>query len=160
MNSLQTPQTLRQVRETLGLSQASVSAETGIDRSNISRFENGRLILNDEELDTLQDHYVSLGFDFSEIETEDDQEVDEFDQPVVLRDFCTIMDGFVLPEYYSPEEAEELLAELKHHEDYIEAELHSAPRVGFFGVDETNLRRRLRLVGLRGLRCYSINEFH
>lgn len=61
MNHLQTPQALRQVR---ALSQAPVS------RTYLPRFETGVQILSDEHLQALQDHYVNMGFDFSEIDEE------------------------------------------------------------------------------------------
>ena len=158
MNNIQTPTILKKARESLGLSQASVSRDTGINRTYLSRFESAVQILSDSDLQSLQDHYANLGFDFSEIVgTENiDQELYGDGAQTVKRESCTIIDGFLIPEGITPSKAEDLLDELKRHEKIIEEELSSAPNQGFFGADEGDLRRRLGLDGLRGLRCYSI----
>ena len=158
MNIIQTPSTLKQARESLGLSQASVSRETGINRSYLSRFESGVQIFPDADLQSLQDHYASQGFDFSKIaETENiEQATNQFGNPTVPRGSCTIIDGFLIPDGANSLEVEEILDELKRHEEIIESELRTPPITGLFGTDERDLRRRLRLIGLRGLRCYSI----
>jgi len=62
MNNFQTPAILKQARESLGLSQASVSRETGLNRTYLSRFESGIQILSDANLQALQDHYATSGF--------------------------------------------------------------------------------------------------
>jgi len=158
MNNFQTPSILKQAREKLGLSQTSVSKETGLNRTYLSRFESGVQILPDHNLQDLQDHYAAMGFDFSEIaDTENDhQEPNEDGMPTVPRENCTIIDGFLIPDGISSLEVEELLDELRHHEDFIESELKKAPISGLLGIDSGNLKRKLRLIGLRGLRCYSI----
>jgi len=158
MNNIQTPVILKKARESLGLSQASVSRDTGINRTYLSRFESAVQILSDSDLQSLQDHYANLGFDFSEIAgTENiDNELYGDGTQTVSRESCTIIDGFLIPEGTTPSKAEDLLDELKRHEEIIEAELSSAPNEGFFGIDEGDLRSRLGLIGLRGLRCYSI----
>ena len=153
MNNLQTPEILKKARENLGLSQTSVSREIGLNRTYLSRFESGVQILPDDNLQALQDHYATMGFDFSEFAEE---EPNQHGNPTVAREGVTIMDGFLIPDEIDPITVEELLSELKQHEDFIESELSTAPKSGLFGTDETNLRRRLRLIGLRGLRCYSI----
>jgi transcriptional regulator with XRE-family HTH domain len=153
MNNLQTPEILKKARENLGLSQTSVSRETGLNRTYLSRFESGVQILPDDNLQALQDHYATMGFDFSEVAEE---EPNQHGNPTVAREGVTIMDGFLIPDEIDPITVEELLSELKQHEDFIESELSAIPKSGLFGTDETNLRRRLRLIGLRGLRCYSI----
>jgi transcriptional regulator with XRE-family HTH domain len=153
MTNLQTSKMLRNARESLGLSQAKVSRDTGINRTYLSRFEGGIQVLPDDHLRVLQEHYEEAGFEFPAI-SEKDSEIDLQGNPTVHRDSCTIMDGFLLPDDYNPIEVEDLLEELKSHEDFINSELNSAPENGF--LPERSLRRRLREIAFRGLRCYSI----
>lgn len=54
MTNLQTAEILRKARESLGLSQAKVSRDTGINRTYLSRFESGIQILPDDHLQALQ----------------------------------------------------------------------------------------------------------
>ena len=158
MNNIQTPVILKQARESLGLSQASVSRETGINRTYLSRFESAVQILSDSDLQSLQDHYANLGFEFSEIAGIENTEHDLNDDgnQIVPRESCTIIDGFLIPDGIDSLKVEDLLDELKRHEEFIESELSTPPITSIFGTDERDLRRRLRLLGLRGLRCYSI----
>ena len=51
------PIRIKGIREELGLSQIKVSAETGIHQSYISKYENGTLEPNLEQLGTLANYY-------------------------------------------------------------------------------------------------------
>ena len=158
MNNFQTPTILKQAREKLGLSQASVSRETGINRSYLSRFESGVQLLSDANLQALQDHYATTGFDFSSAAdtTDDEQQLNDYGNPEVLRESVTILDGFQIPEDLLAVDAEELLTELERNEEYIRSQLITTPKIGLFGVDQDDLIHKLMLIGLHGLRCYSI----
>ena len=158
MNNFQTPAILKQARESLGLSQASVSRETGLNRTYLSRFESGVQILSDDSLQALQDHYATSGFDFALIADipESKQQLNDYGNPEISRESCTIIDGFLIPEGLLSAEAEELLIELESNEEYIRTQLSTPPKLGLFGVDQEDLSQRLLLIGLRGLRCYSI----
>lgn len=48
---------IKAIREELGLSQVKVSAETGIHQSYLSKYENGTLEPNIEQLGTLANYY-------------------------------------------------------------------------------------------------------
>lgn len=55
----------KEIRNTLGLSQRVLAEETGINKTDLSRFENGHLILRNDLVDTLIEYFESKGADLS-----------------------------------------------------------------------------------------------
>lgn len=143
----------RKLRLELGLSQKGVTAHTGISNTDISKFENGYLLLRSNQLQALRDFYLSKGADLpgeaiksseplegKAIETE--EEVDEVEvvvepgEPVnplhMVRDAYHI-DGIVIPPSFDVDEASAMMDEYQDNKDKIKSFLALPVPRGLFG---------------------------
>lgn len=153
----------KQARQSISLSQKKVTESTGISNTDISKLENGRIILPNDQMKTLLDFYHSkeaiLPDDIQEqldsgeldLETYIDQEnmVNQEERldsqvPAVLKNSKIPVrkefhiDGIVIPETIDSDEAEQLMAEYHENKERIKEYLETpVPRNTslFFGSD-------------------------
>ena len=145
------PEQARQARETLGLSQSLVSKETGISRAYISQYETGHRILEDTSQETLNEFYISQGWN----PTPTPKGVTNEDpSPFIL------MDGMLIVKPESESNLEALIDEYYENDELI-AELRNEPvESGWLlgGLDrEGSTEKALPLLALYA-RQYQIKE--
>jgi len=133
-----TPSEAIKARETLNLSQSRVARDTGLSRSYLSQFENGKRILEDRWLNTLYEYYSSLGWSNTKESTSDSTESNP-PSPTKLDHKLNIVDGFVIPIGVEAEYVvEDLMDEFYDNSQKIEKCRHKkiSRNVGFlFGDD-------------------------
>lgn len=131
MDTILTPNESTTARVSLGLSQASVARDTGINRVYISQFEGEKRILDDSELHSLRDHYIANGWEPSdELEPSTEENINQLEtsEPPVR-----IWDGFLVPNLMPVDEVENLLDEYHNTKARIsELEKEGVSR-GIFG---------------------------
>jgi len=157
-----TPTEAKKVRTELGLSQKAVTAATGISNTDISKFENGKRVLPNDEAVILINFYREKGGDLPQdltdphsLEIEPDlEDIDQGDIEAVeqrlnatermlpLRAGQRHIDGFLVPEGISPETAEALMNEYHSNKEIIIANLDKeVPRLfSMFGRGEIDHR--------------------
>lgn len=135
-----TPAQSAEARNTLGLSQAAVSNETGLPRVYLSQFESGKRILEDQWLEKLIECYEEKGW----VIDMDEAEAPEEDVPYLPR----VRDGFVIPDALPDESAESIMDQLyliRQKRKTLEAE----PIPTFLGLpDNSAARRKVFQLGL------------
>jgi len=149
-----TAQEAKDARRKLGLSQKKVTEHTGISNTDISKLENGRLILPNDQMETLINFYRNQGAAFSEefeetIEEMETQEVSMEDldpkepgaeelrllaaeKQAPIRRSQFHIDGILIPESVAPEEAEALMDEYHANKERIKEYLDQPVARGFF----------------------------
>ncbi len=147
----------KDARRTLGLSQKKVTEHTGISNTDISKFENGRLILPNDQMTTLVNFYLTQGATLPEeaeqaIEEHETQEVslDDLDpenadaeeqrllaseKQMPVRTQHRHIDGILIPDSIPPEEADALMDEYQENKERIKANLERSVPRSFFGKD-------------------------
>lgn len=133
-----TPSIAVAARQELGLSQAMVSRQTGINRAYLSDFEGGKRLLADRQLGALFDYFVGEGWI-----PDDAAEAAIVSKPEIS--MCgehAIADGFVLAAPAVDSELEALLEEYYRNEDFIASEMANRIQRGILGgIDQADARQ-------------------
>lgn len=130
-------------RVALGISQARAAGLADISRTYLSQFENGRLVLPDEQLRRLRSLYERQGHNFGDRATPDpDVVADDFD-PLIGDSLtslqCRFVDGFAVPAAVEDDEADAILSEYTENSARVR-ELCAQP-AGFFDWDAEDQKR-------------------
>lgn len=145
-----TPTDSKQARDELNLSQAKVSAETGINRAYLSQFENGSRILNDSTLNQLKDYYLNQGWPGTNSDSIEEKVSSQEDN-------IRVWDGFVIPQATEEVEAYNLLSEYhKNQSEIIKSQNEKSVHCWFFGFDEDGTRAKCQRLMLLMARNYAI----
>lgn len=110
LNTLLTPEHAINARQTLQLSQARVANDTGINRTYLSQFEQGKRLLDDKHMTALNDYFHGLGWEVTHAETE--LETPTQGEP-------RIIDGMLIAPAIAQDEAEALLNDYYQHAQRI-----------------------------------------
>ncbi len=176
----------KQARQSIGLSQKKVTEFTGISNTDISKLENGRIILPNDQLKTLLDFYHAEGADLPEdiqeqldsgeldLETDlDFEDVENLENPDgkgVGNHLATLknskvpvrkqfhIDGILIPETIDPDEAETLMAEYHANKERIKDYLEQpVPRVSsLFFGSDVDMESVVRNVLTPMAECFAI----
>ncbi len=121
-----------EARRILGLSQAAVARETGVNRAYISQFESGKMVLKDAPVQALAAFYVSAGW-----MPEDSDAEPQRDATGLVASPHRVVDGYVVAPSDVPYAEEALFGVLHRCSEQIESELDRVlPRDFFGGLDE------------------------
>lgn len=128
------PNELRQARGFCGLSQTAVVNATGINRSYLSQFENGKMVLPDHDLEKLSELYEDHGWKPALQQSESSQATDS--NATSYRP--TFYDGIQIPENFDSLYAEELLDELHTNDEKIQEIMNQETPIdkGLLGLGE------------------------
>ena len=162
-----TPSHLVAARGSAQISQAALTKATGISRTEISRFENGWLVLPDAKAAVLQ-QFVEQHLD-AEIGTTEsaagaqDAQLNPVD-PSVERDLPgqRIVDGVVVAPAIDDDEVEALASQLQECMAELDEVLPETPEVGFL-VEDSRISRSKKLLARCGLilrRLHGIDVAH
>ena len=136
MNIQFTPQKAKTARAAAQLSQGRVASDVGINRSYLSQFESGKLLLDDATLTRLRDYYSKHG---AKLKPVVDEPPIQFDNDTEEENKPRLRDGFLLPQKLDEDHADALLneyAENRHRiNDMCNLDLSNSGFLGF-GVDE------------------------
>lgn len=168
-----TAEQARQARESLGLSQRRVSAETGLARNVLGLFEAQRVVPEDDFLETLRDFYNGEGAELAE-PVEDDVPPEQPPSPgpqpgnggkpaarsTSGRRDVRVVDGFAVPVGMEPAQVESLLDAIGGIQDELETLLAQPVEfdAGLFGrsvsdpptEESRKTQQRIRLLMARG----------
>jgi transcriptional regulator with XRE-family HTH domain len=138
-------------RSALNLSQAKVANDTGLNRAYLSRFEGGKMVLDDRWLDELYIYYEEQGWNPEKDATvEDDNDID------TLR----MRDGFQISAALDDVEVEELLNDYYNNQLKIEVLAKTETPKGFLiGMDEERAEKyALELMSLTCLQDHILRR--
>jgi len=148
MEFIITPEQSIKARESLGISQAAIAKAIELSRPYLSQFEGEKRILDDETLDILKAHYISLGWT-----PDEDTEVSRTEPESSIK----IRDGFLIPNSLPDEDLESLLDEYHATKKAIkDQEQQEAPRGWLGGIDEERTLRNGVKVMLNYMRLQKI----
>ncbi|HCS28659.1 MAG TPA: hypothetical protein DIW43_14450 [Spongiibacteraceae bacterium] len=135
-----TPATAIAARKELGLSQAMVAREIGLNRSYLSDFEGGKRILEDRWLEALFSFFLAEGWLPADTEPEVvGTEVAQQSEDSSATNFFACADGFIIAKPAIDEEVESLLDELYDNNERIRGEKQRLLPRGFLGgLDEAD----------------------
>ena len=140
-------------RESLGVSQAAVSRDTGINRVYISQFESGKRILEDTDQCALRDHYQDLGWDPTKSEKEKNKTGNSDSLPIRIRD------GVVVLNDLTDDYIEETLAEIYSTKAIVQnAEKEEVPRGFFNGIDQEKAVRKAIWILLHYMKIHQLQS--
>ena len=119
VDQILSPQEAKSARTDLGLSQTRVSCALNINRSYLSQFESGKFIFDDHTFTVLNDYYENQSGDFinkdegSHSALEQDAQTKSVPENSInqAKAGLRIIDGFVIPDEMSIEQAENILAD-------------------------------------------------
>lgn len=158
MNIQFTPQKAKAARVTAQLSQGRVASDVGINRSYLSQFESGKLLLDDATLTRLRDYYLKHGAKLESLtHAPSAQFEDEREESNMLR----LRDGFLIPPKADEDHVDSLLNEYAQNRHQIrricDVDLNNSGFLGF-GVDEDMANKRTDEVVSIMARNYALIE--
>ena len=116
IQSIITPSQAKAARHAAELSQAKVSAQTGISRTKLALFEVEKYLLEEGTLTQLRDFYESIGV----LDQADPTNTENADQDTHVRPGCTLLDGFAIPTGIDEHEVEAVLANVARNDERID----------------------------------------
>ncbi len=158
MTTLFTPQQAKTARAAAQLSQGRVASDLGINRSYLSQFESGKLLLDDATLNRLRVYYLKYG---ARLEPAAHAPLPQFEDDSEEGNGVRLRDGFLLPPEADENQVDALLNEYAENRrriaDMCSIDLSNSGFLGF-GVDEDKGNKRAEeVLGLMA-RNYAIIE--
>lgn len=154
----------RSARIALGMSQGAVARDTLVSRPELSRFENGWLVLPDEKRRSLFEFLgVRLPHSSCAVSPASDPSSEDFNRSESLQESSSrILDGVCVAPALRDEVVDRLANELHEHQDWMDTNLAGRFRASAFFVSEleTEAMRRMAsaMLLLRALQGRTSNE--
>ena len=137
----------RSARLALGLSQGAIARDTLVSRPELSRFENGWLVLSDDKCDSLIEFFEEQGATFESIEpaVEQPHSAGGPANPSHANACHRILDGVCVAPGLPDDLAESLANELQEHQAWLDQHLPTRfrPPTWFASDKETEAMRRM-----------------
>lgn len=151
------PEESKQIRRSLGLSQKAVSAQTTVCNTDISKFENGKLIMNAKDLISLSNFYKEQLDKTSPLNSTENQQEAPKENSETENNKLNNVNGIMIPESFDIDEAFELMERYQDNRENLSETLREAVKRDWLG--NLDMRVVLNRVLVPMAENYSIVNF-
>lgn len=146
IQTILSPVEAKAARHAAQLSQAKVSAQTGISRTKLALFEVEKYLLEPEALTQLRDFYDEIGV----LDQVDSKNAAIPDQKTHTKPCCALLDGFAIPSGLDEGVTETLLADVARNDAQIKqlAAREDGKDLWVFEADHSDRDEIIRLMAL------------